>query len=170
MTRLAQTAPLTQHADCQPVHDEFGGPGSPVDPTLMGDGFEDVVADVATRLTNDHTLTGTHDQRELANGGSAKRVMHSLGCASCDLTGVCGVEGMLITQSGDSEAAQRREMLASAPRWLAAGRLQRSRVPTDKLDALLTSPDRVQMLSDMGVSLDDFLGGVYNIFVGVFRR
>src|SRR5688572_4079798 len=100
--------------DCQPVHDEFAGPGGDVDLSLMGSDFADVVEDVTTRLVADPTLTQTHDQRELANGRAALKVMHSIGCASCDLSGVCGVEGMLRSQTSEGEAAERREMLASA--------------------------------------------------------
>lgn len=163
-------AHTAQHADCPPVHDEFGSAGGPVDPTLMGDDFRDVVADVTAQLVARPDLTGTYDPRELANGKGAQRVLHSLGCASCDLTGVCGVQNQLVAETVEGAAAERREMLASAPRWLAAGRLQRAKVPADRLDTLLTSPDRVQMLSDMGVSLDDLLGGVQNTFAGVYNK
>lgn len=166
MTDIAQT----KQPNCQPVHDEFGAPGSPVDPTLMGPEFQDVAEDVAARLMADPTYTQTHDQRETANGRGALRVMHSVGCAACDLEQVCGVAGVLRTVSEEGEAAERREMLASAPRWLAAGRLHRAEIPSAKFDALLNDPNRLQILADMGKTLDDLLGGVRNEIGGLYHR
>src|SRR5262245_59007524 len=95
---------------CQPVSEEFASAGSPVDPALLSSPeYKDVAADIAYQLEISHA----RNPAELATGQSATRVMHTLGCASCQLDGVCSVESSLHTSLEAGRAAERREMLAS---------------------------------------------------------
>jgi hypothetical protein len=167
---MTQTIQPTQEA-CQVVRSEFGGLAGDIDMALFRDPeLHDVADEIAENLARNPNYTRTHDQRDLQGGKGAIRAIGSLGCASCELARVCVIKSGLQELATEGEGARRREMLASSPRWLAAGRLNLAGVDAKTARSFLESPDALDELMNSGKTLDDLLGEAINRFEGSYRK
>jgi hypothetical protein len=108
---------------------------------------------------------------DLETGAAAERGIQKLGCAACILSDVCAIKGTLDEKVGagaQHEAfMETATMLASAPKWLTAARINRSGIDGVDMLTRLRSSDEAERLYAAGeLPLESFLGSVKNHISG----
>ena len=166
MTQILSETSLQQPA-CLPVREEFG---APPDVGLMQEPeFRPVIEEVTTRLE----ATNTHTAAELETGEAAGRALKALGCAACELSPVCMVrknlEERVVVGEANRELMDKVSMLASAPAWLTAARINQTGATPEKLATLAGDPEKIEAAIASGdLNLDELLGGTTNSLEAVY--
>lgn len=127
---------------CTPLAIEIGEP--PELALMLDPGFEQEMQAVANRVQWENA----RDDNELDTGRAAKRAIAAMGCDACKLSGVCVVRTKLEDkiESGKTEMSLERTatMLAAAPQWLAAARINRSGVDPAALHETISDRERAK--------------------------
>jgi hypothetical protein len=117
----------------------------------------------------------TYDAREQNTGVGARRAIKMLGCAACDLgqVNLCTVKTDLESRAEaaetNAEAFNQLDMLASAPSWLNAARINLSGMSSEALAAQVEDDESAKAFVASG-GLQEFFADTTNSFEGVFNK
>jgi hypothetical protein len=146
---------------CVPLALEIGEP--PELALMLDPDFAQEMQGVADRVQWENARGGN----EFDTGKAAERAIATIGCDACKLSGVCVVRTKLEdkVESGRTETGLERTatMLAAAPQWLAAARINRSGADPNALRETINDREQTKKaLADGTLDATELLAGVAN--------